>query len=139
MHDFWSYESYIKHAKKWNVTEAKVITAIGMFYDLEEPNKFINDIAKTLKKNGIFVAQLNVFIQHDRENDLGNICHEHIEFYSLESLRYMFESNGLEIFQIDENSVNGEVIASLLDILIKVASILMRIIQLRIYENLNIE
>ena len=107
MHDFWSYESYKKHTKKWNLGKAKVITAIGMFYDLEEPNKFINDIAKTLQKGGIFVAQLMCLSNMIEKNDLGNICHEHIEFYSLESLRYMFESNGLEIFKIDENNVNG--------------------------------
>ena len=26
-----------------------------------------------------------------KQNDLGNICHEHIEFYSYESLVYMYE------------------------------------------------
>jgi len=40
-------------------------------------------------------------------NDLGNICHEHLEFYSLESLVYLFEKNGLEIFKLEENNVNG--------------------------------
>ena len=36
------------------------------------------------------------------KNDLGNICHEHIEFYSIKSLKYLFENNGLEIFKIEE-------------------------------------
>ena len=42
-----------------------------------------------------------------KKNDLGNICHEHIEFYSHKSLIYLFEKNGLEIFKIEENDVNG--------------------------------
>ena len=42
-----------------------------------------------------------------QKNDLGNICHEHIEYYSYESLKYMFEKNGLEIFKIEENLING--------------------------------
>ena len=42
-----------------------------------------------------------------KKNDLGNICHEHIEFYSHKSLKYLFETNGLEIFKIEENEVNG--------------------------------
>ena len=42
-----------------------------------------------------------------KKNDLGNICHEHIEFYSLKSLKYLFENNGLEIFKIEENEING--------------------------------
>jgi hypothetical protein len=41
------------------------------------------------------------------KNDLGNICHEHLEYYSLESLKYLFETNGLEMFKIEENNVNG--------------------------------
>ena len=41
------------------------------------------------------------------KNDIGNICHEHIEFYSLKSLKYLFEKNGLEIFKIEENDING--------------------------------
>ena len=41
------------------------------------------------------------------KNDLGNICHEHIEFYSLKSLKFLFEKNGLEIFKIEENNING--------------------------------
>tara|TARA_B100000427_G_scaffold43157_1_gene31639 strand:- start:764 stop:1348 length:585 start_codon:yes stop_codon:yes gene_type:complete len=41
------------------------------------------------------------------KNDVGNICHEHIEFYSLKSLKFLFEKNGLEIFKIEENDING--------------------------------
>ena len=103
MHDFWTYDSYKQHAEMWNVKKAKVITAIGMFYDLEEPNKFIADAANALEENGIFVAQLMCLGSMIEKNDLGNICHEHIEYYSLESLRYLFENNGLEIFKIEQN------------------------------------
>src|SRR3990167_4861375 len=42
-----------------------------------------------------------------QKNDLGNICHEHLEFYSYPSLVYLFEKNGLEIFKVEENSING--------------------------------
>jgi|SaaInlStandDraft_4_1057021.scaffolds.fasta_scaffold00458_7 NDP-4-keto-2,6-dideoxyhexose 3-C-methyltransferase len=109
MHDFWVHSSYEKHMKKWEISnnKAKVITAIGMFYDLEDPNQFINDAAKALSEDGIFVAQLMCLGSMLEKNDLGNICHEHIEYYSLESLRYLFENNGLEIFKIEENNVNG--------------------------------
>ena len=39
------------------------------------------------------------------KNDIGNICHEHIEFYSLKSLKYLFENNGLEIFKLEETTL----------------------------------
>ena len=62
-----------------------------MFYDLEDPNRFIKDAADSLHKNGIFVAQLMCLKSMIEKNDLGNICHEHIEFYSLKSLKFLFE------------------------------------------------
>ena len=78
-----------------------------MFYDLEDPNKFIRDAANSLHDDGIFVAQLMCLKSMIEKNDIGNICHEHIEFYSLKSLKYLFENNGLEIFKIEENDING--------------------------------
>ena len=89
------------------MNKPKIITAIGMFYDLEDPNKFISDSAKSLDDKGIFIAQLMCLKSMIKQNDLGNICHEHIEFYSLKSLKYLFEKNGMEIFKIEENDING--------------------------------
>lgn len=107
MHDFWNHERYMELAASWGFGKAKVVTAIGMFYDLEDPNKFIGDIQRTLAPDGIFVAQLMCLGPMIEKNDLGNICHEHLEYYSLDSLKYLFETNGLEIFRLEENEVNG--------------------------------
>jgi len=107
LNSFWSFEEFVKIASKHNLPKPKVITAIGMFYDLEEPNKFIRDAALTLDENGIFIAQLMCLKSMVLKNDIGNICHEHIEFYSLKSLKYLFENNGLEIFKLEENDING--------------------------------
>ena len=105
--NFWSYENFFKIIKKNNLKKPKIITAIGMFYDLEDPNKFIKDAALALHDDGIFVAQLMCLKSMIDKNDIGNICHEHIEFYSLKSLKYLFENNGLEIFKLEENDING--------------------------------
>ena len=107
MHDFWNYERYMELAQGWGFGKAKVITAIGMFYDLEDPNKFIRDAQKALTEDGIFIAQLMCLQPMLDKNDVGNIVHEHLEYYSLESLKYLFENNGLEMFRIEENDVNG--------------------------------
>ena len=107
MNNFWSYQNLFKLIKKNNLDKPKIITAIGMFYDLEDPNKFIKDAADSLHDKGIFVAQLMCLKSMIEKNDIGNICHEHIEFYSLKSLKFLFENNGLEIFKIEENEING--------------------------------
>jgi len=105
--NFWMKSELDKILLRNNLKKPKIITAIGMFYDLEEPNKFIKDAADSLHEDGIFVAQLMCLKSMIKKNDLGNICHEHIEFYSLKSLKFLFENNGLEIFKIEENDING--------------------------------
>ena len=107
LNDFWSYNKLNNLLKKKKLKKPKIITAIGMFYDLENPNKFIRDSVLALDKDGIFITQLMCLKSMIDKNDIGNICHEHIEFYSLSSLKYLFESNGLEIFKIEENDING--------------------------------
>ena len=83
------------------IDKAKVITAIGMFYDMEDPNQFINDAKEVLSEDGIFIAQLMTLKPMLENKDLGNICHEHLEYYTYKSLKYLFETNGIRNFKIE--------------------------------------
>ncbi len=103
--DFWHIDKLRQIPKKHQ--KLKVVAAIGMFYDLEDPSKFIKHAADALDDDGIFVAQLMCTHSMLKTNDLGNICHEHLEYYSYNSLKYLFEKNGLKIFKISENNING--------------------------------
>ncbi len=103
INDFWTKENYDKTVPR----KAKVITAIGMFYDMEDPNQFIRDAALCLENDGVFIAQLMCLKNMLDTNDVGNICHEHLEFYSLKSLEFLLEKNGLTLIDIEHNIVNG--------------------------------
>jgi hypothetical protein len=103
INNFWNKKNYFK----LGLNKAKVITAIGMFYDMENPNQFINDAKCVLANDGIFIAQLMTLKPMLENKDLGNICHEHLEYYTYKSLKYLFETNGLEIFKIEKNKING--------------------------------
>jgi len=105
INDFWHIRHLNKIPEKHR--KLKVVSAIGMFYDLEDPSKFIKHAADALDDDGIFVAQLMCSHSMFKTNDLGNICHEHLEYYSYNSLKYLFEKNGLKIFKIIENKING--------------------------------
>jgi 2-polyprenyl-3-methyl-5-hydroxy-6-metoxy-1,4-benzoquinol methylase len=85
-----------------------VITALGMFYDLDDPLDFVGGVSKALKDDGVFIAQLMCMTNMLDTNDLGNICHEHIEFYTLKSLEHLFEKSGLVIQEVTTNNVNGQ-------------------------------
>jgi len=93
--------------EKFQGKKAKIITAISMFYDLEDPNNFVKDIVECLEKKGIFVIQQNYLVSMLEQNAFDNICHEHREYYSLTSLKPLIEKYGLEIFDVELNDING--------------------------------
>ena len=86
---------------------AKIITAISMFYDLEDPNEFMRDIIECLDKEGLFVIQQNYLLTMLTNNAFDNICHEHREYYSLISLKNLLNKYELEIFDVEQNEING--------------------------------
>ena len=102
IHDFWPPTTTPLPSYK-----AHIITACGMFYDLENPNPFIAEIKRVLHPDGIFIAQLMCLKQTLQMFDVGNLAHEHLEFYSLRSLNYLLHKHELQIFDIEENTVNG--------------------------------
>jgi NDP-4-keto-2,6-dideoxyhexose 3-C-methyltransferase len=87
--------------------KAKVVTSIAMFYDLEDPNQFVEDITKVLAKDGLWIIQLAYEPSMLVLNAFDNICHEHIEYYSMTSLKHLLEKHGLSIFDVELNTVNG--------------------------------
>lgn len=99
------------NARAWNKevhgSKAKAITAIAMFYDLEDPNSFVSDITKCLDDEGVFIIQMSYLPLMLSQNAFDNICHEHLEYYSLDSLEFLLARHGLEIFDVELNGING--------------------------------
>jgi len=87
--------------------KAKIITSIAMFYDLEDPNSFVQAVKQMLKIYGIWVIQLTDLLSMFRINAFDNIVHEHLEYYSLRTLSTLLNRHGLEIFDVQYNDVNG--------------------------------
>ena len=103
--DYFSYNAYAKtpyHDKK-----AKVITTIAMFYDLENPHPFIDDVCKILDDNGVWVVQMSYTPLMIEQLAFDNICHEHVYYYSLMSLKKLFEQHDLKIVDAELNDTNG--------------------------------
>jgi len=104
LNDFFNYPNF---EKEFGSKKAKIITAIAMFYDLEEPNQFVNDIVKTLDKDGIWIIQMNYLPSMLQNNAFDNIVHEHLEYYSLQPIEYLLDMHDLKVFDLELNDVNG--------------------------------
>jgi len=85
----------------------KVITSIAMFYDLEDPNKFVADIKAVMHPEGLWIIQMSYLPLMMRQNAFDNICHEHLEYYSLHSLEHLLGRHNMEVMDVEINDVNG--------------------------------
>lgn len=90
---------------------AKIITSIAMFYDLEDPNAFVQDIATSLADDGIWHFEQSYMPSMLRTNAYDTVCHEHLEYYSLRVIDDLVRRHGLRIANVQMNSVNGGSVA----------------------------
>jgi len=86
---------------------AKIITSIAMFYDLDDPHSFIEDVKSVLHEDGVWTIQIMDLVSMLKTNDFPNLCHEHLEYYSLAILCDLLSKHGLEVFDAEYNAVNG--------------------------------
>jgi len=87
--------------------KAKVITSIAMFYDLDDPHAFVKDILECLDDDGIWIIQTSYTPLMLAQNAFDNICHEHIEYYTLLSIDYLMKAHDLKIVDVELNDTNS--------------------------------
>lgn len=103
--DFFSADVY--KDSKFGDRKAKIITAIAMFYDIEEPLSFLKDIYDILDDEGLFVLQMSYTPLMIRQLAFDNICHEHIYYYTLTSIKNLLEKANMRVVDCNLNDING--------------------------------
>jgi hypothetical protein len=101
--DFFTKDNYFSVASK----NAKIVTSISMFYDLEDPVNFAKEIASILSIDGVWVFEQSYLPAMIRQNSYDTICHEHLEYYSLSSIDYILKQAGMTLIDVSQNEVNG--------------------------------
>lgn len=86
---------------------ARLVTSIAMFYDLEDPVGFARQIREILAADGIWHLEQSYMPSMLRMNSYDTICHEHLEYYTLENIRDILNQADLRILDVVMNSVNG--------------------------------
>jgi NDP-4-keto-2,6-dideoxyhexose 3-C-methyltransferase len=87
--------------------KAKVITSFSMFYDLEDPVEFMQDIHEILDDHGVWIFEQSYMPMMLSTNSFDTVCHEHLEFYTLKQIQYMADKVGFHIVDVELNDVNG--------------------------------
>ena len=87
--------------------KAKIVTATAMFYDFDDPNIATKDIKAILDDDGVCVIQVSYLLDTIKDMNFYDVVHEHLEYYSLKSINYLMENNGLTVIDASTNFVNG--------------------------------
>lgn len=85
----------------------KVISATAMFYDLDDPNHAVGELKRLLAKDGVLCIQVSYLYDTIKDMNFYDIIHEHLVYYSLSTLSYLMQRNGLTVFDASTNAVNG--------------------------------
>ena len=99
---FFSSAIYLEDFQK-----AKLITSISMFYDLQDPRKFVSDIRDCLRADGFWHFEQSYLYSMLSANSYDTICHEHLEYYSMKAIKYLLELEGMKIIDVELNRING--------------------------------
>ena len=102
--NFFNYKLVLKKNIK---VKFKIITALSVFYDLKNPNTFLNGIKKLLHYNGIFYLEFQDLMMIIKHNMFDTICHEHLEYYSVTFINKLLKEHDLRIFDHSYNDING--------------------------------
>ena len=85
----------------------KLITSIAMFYDLDEPLAFMQEIASLLADDGMWVFEQSYLPSMVEQTSYDTVCHEHQEYYALKQIVWMTKHAGLTIVDVELNHING--------------------------------
>ncbi len=96
-------KGYSKISKK----KFKLVAAVAMFYDLENPLKFVKLVKSVLESDGIFHLEVAYLPEIVRTFSYDTFCQEHYEYYSLLSLSYIFKKSNMKIIDFGLNDING--------------------------------
>jgi NDP-4-keto-2,6-dideoxyhexose 3-C-methyltransferase len=90
-----------------SAVRAKLIFSVAMFYHLDDPVSFAQEVSQCLAKDGVWVIQMAYLPAMLRTNMYDNIVHEHVGYYATEHIRWVLDKAGLEVFDVTLNDVYG--------------------------------
>lgn len=87
--------------------KAKIVTAANVFAHIEDVNTVLNNAISMLSPEGVFISESHYLYSLINTIQYDTIYHEHLRYYSLTSLNYLFKKHGLEVFHAKQIPTHG--------------------------------
>lgn len=87
--------------------KAKLVTATNSFAHIDNLEEYLQALDILLDDDGVFFAQFPDVRNLLKENQFDTIYHEHLSYFSHESLYHLFSNSPFEIIRIESNEIHG--------------------------------
>lgn len=85
----------------------RILTSFSMFYDLESPMAFMQDVHDVLGDDGVWMFEQSYLPAMLAASSYDTVCHEHLEYYALKQIKWMADRIGFVLIDVEFNDVNG--------------------------------
>ncbi len=86
---------------------ADLVIANNVLAQVPDLKDFVAGMARMLKPFGVVTAEFPHLLHTLQKNEFDQIYHEHFSYFSLHSIVRAFESQGLEVFDVEELKSHG--------------------------------
>ena len=87
--------------------KAKVVSTVAMLYDLPDPADFAKQVRQILADDGFWHIEVSYGPWMLDSGAFDAVCHEHVEYYSLKTLKMILDWSGFKVSAISFNDTNG--------------------------------
>lgn len=87
--------------------QADIVTAANVFAHILDPKAVTANIARLMKDDGLFISESHYLLDLVTTLQYDTIYHEHLRYYSLQSIKFLLESCGLRVFKVQRIPTHG--------------------------------
>lgn len=87
--------------------KAKVITATNVFAHVKDLMPFMDGVKALLSDDGIFITESHYLLSLFKQMQWDSIYHEHLRYYSLKPLIYLFNMFNMDLFDAEKITTHG--------------------------------
>lgn len=87
--------------------KAKIVTSTNVFAHVPDPNSFVKAVYELLDDDGLFVIEVPYLVDLIQKKEFDTIYHEHISYFAVKPLNFLFTKNRMQIIDIKKTNVHG--------------------------------
>lgn len=87
--------------------QCKIVTTVAMLSGVHDVHDFAQNVKALLADDGVWCIQVSYLPQLLDTLTFHEVCHEHLYYFSLQTLNSVLEDNGLSIFDVSLNNASG--------------------------------